>query len=345
MPVHDSGNSLWCKLCRFPVPQIEKWLSAPLPEAGRGRIQTVTYVIVNNPKKGDLLLEETNSTPNPSENKITRKGILQTTVIFLILVLILSALNPILMGKGGTNHILAGQAEPDSTYDVIFSGSSHMNNAAYPMELWQEYGFTAFNNAQSGEIIPVSYYTSKYALETYDPKVLVLDVYMLYHGKEYGNLTWAHQSLDHLPAQYRIPAILDLIPKESKKEFLFPMNLYHSRWNELSKSDFAPADNYLRGCAQNFNIADDITGMTFEHTPADVKVRPAEIPVTYLQKIVDLCRETETELVLVALPYFISGEYDNGTHKMENDQAYFNWVADFAAENGVDYINFFHLFE
>lgn len=288
-------------------------------------------------------MDATNTKPMTSLSK--QAFAVQAVTIILVLVLVLAALNPILMGRNGTNYVLAGQVDPDETYDVIFAGSSHMNNAVYPMELWEDHGFTAFNNAQSGEVIPISYYTCKYALETYDPKVLVLDVYMLYHGKEYGNLTWAHQSLDHLPAQYRIPAILDLIPNDSKKEFLFPMNLYHSRWKELKKSDFAPSDNYQRGCAQNFVLAEDIIGMTFEHTPADVKVQPAEIPVTYLQKIVDLCRETETELVLVALPYFISSEYDDGTHKMENDQAYFNWVADFAAENGVDYINFFHLFE
>lgn len=276
-------------------------------------------------------------------NGITKKGFFQTITILMVLVMVLSALNPILMNKSGMRYVLTGQVNPENKYDVIFAGSSHMNNAVYPLELWRDYGMITFNNAQSGEIIPVSYYTCKDAIENYDPEVLVLDLYMLYHPAEMGSISWMHQSLDRLSAKNRIPAILDLVSMKNQKEFLFPMTLYHSRWNELTKTDFEPQDNVYRGCAINYNIAEDIIGMTFEYTPKDVKVEPREVPVKYLQKIVDLCKETDTELLLVTLPYFISSQYEGATHNMANDQAYFNWAEDFAKKNDVPYINYFHL--
>lgn len=273
----------------------------------------------------------------------TLKNFSKFIVFLLLFLIILNYVSCVLKSKAGDEHTLSGQMSTDSTYDVIFAGSSHMNNAVYPFVLWKDYGFTAFNNAQSGEIIPVSYYTASEAIETYNPKVLVLDMYMLYHDEKYGSIKWAHQSLDNLSVGNRIPAILDLLPITNWSEFLLPVTMYHDRWKEIKKIDFTGKNSVTRGAAQNFNIATDITGMTFEYTPADIKVQPNEIAVEYLDKIVNMCAETDTELLLVTLPYFISSEYKKPTHDMSNDQAYFNWVADYAEENGLNYINYFHL--
>lgn len=218
-----------------------------------------------------------------------------------------------------------------------------MNNAVYPMALWEDHGFTSFNNAQSGEIIPVSYYTCKEAIEVYNPQVLVLDVYMLYHTRADGSITWMHQSLDRLSVRNRIPAILDLVPKKRIEEFLFPVTLYHARWKELNKADFDRVDSVCGGCDQNFTIAEDIVGISFEYQPPNVKVRPSDTPIEYLDKIVGLCEETDTKLLLVALPYFISSKVKGATHDLSNDQAYFNWIADYAEKKELPYINYFHL--
>lgn len=277
-----------------------------------------------------------------SVKPVISKGFFQTLAMAMILFLVLYGLNGLFLGRAGTQYILSGQKDTETSYDVIFAGSSHMNNAVYPMILWEEYGFTSFNNAQSGEILPVSYYTCKEAIEKYHPKVLVLDVYMIYHSRRDGNISWMHQSVDRLSATNRIPAILNLVPLKNWEEFLFPLTLYHSRWKELSEADFVGENSVSKGCAQNFTVAEDIIGLTFESTPENVKVQPPEIPVEYLNKIVDLCKQTDTELLLVALPYFISDKLE-ATHDLSNDIAYFNWVSDFSKEKQIPYINYFYL--
>ena len=283
------------------------------------------------------------NTPIEQGTPITGKGLLQTAVICAFLALVLCLLNPVFMSNAGNANILAGQAKKDRRYDVIFAGSSHMNNALYPMQLWENYGFSSFNNAQSGEIIPVNYYTCKEVIEKYAPKVVVLDVYMLYHKRKWGNITWMHQSLDRLSAKNRLSAIFDLVPVKNLEEFLFPLSLYHTRWKELAKSDFVPTDTARRGCAQNFALAKDIEGLSFEYQPPNVKRHPPKVAVAYLDKIVELCKKTGTELVLVAVPYFISGAVKGATHNLKNDQAYFNWTADYAKQRDIPYINYFHL--
>ncbi len=274
---------------------------------------------------------------------VTKKGFFQALAIIMVLFVVLYGLNGLFLSRAGTEYILNGQKDTESSYDVIFAGSSHMNNAVYPMLLWEEYGFTSFNNAQSGEILPVSYYTCKEAIEKYHPQVLVLDVYMLYHSRRDGNISWMHQSMDRLSAANRIPAILNLVPLKNWEEFLFPLSFYHSRWKEIAETDFVGENSISKGCAQNFTIAEDIVGLTFESTPENVKIRPPEIPVEYLNKIVDLCRKTDTKLLLVALPYFISDELEDATHDLSKDMAYFNWVSDFAQEKEIPYINYFYL--
>ena len=280
------------------------------------------------------------------KKKITGSGVLQTVAGIIIFMIVFCILAEVFRDKSGDRYILTAEQRTEQKIDVIFAGSSHMNNAAYPLILWEKYGITSYNHAQSGQILPVSYYACKDVIEQYHPQVLVLDVYMLYHAKKTGKITWMHQSFDRMSLLNRVSGVLDLIPKEQWKEFLVPMSLYHARWESLTQRDFTYDRSELdvnRGCAMNFTRATDITGLTMEIVDASVKIEPPEVAVDYLTRIAELCQQTGTKLLLVALPYFTSDDVAETTHKMSNDQAYFNWVSDFADQYVAAYINYFHL--
>ncbi len=283
--------------------------------------------------------------PQQERHAPTWKGFIQTIAIVLVGVLVFTWVGGILREKTGDNHIMFRSSLKDTEWDVVFAGSSHMNNALYPMQIWEEHGFVTYNNAQSGQILPFSYYACKNVIEQYHPKVIVLDLYMLYHKNATGNDTWAHQSLDTISPLNRISASFRVVKPEKLKEFLVPMTLYHTRWKELKSADFNTSIPLLKGCAQNFNRDATLEGMSYELTPADVKKRPSDIPVEYLDKITKLCKDTGTELVLVTLPYLTSPDVDDKTHDMSSDEAYFNWAADYAAENDLLYVNYFHIRE
>lgn len=281
-----------------------------------------------------------------NSGKPTFRGVMQTVAILLVCFVVFMAVNQIVMNKDSFRYIMVYDELKEQEWDVIFAGSSHMNNAVYPMQIWEEQGFTSYNNAQTGEILPVSYYTIKSAIETYHPKIIVLDMYMTYHNSKQGNITWMHKSIDRMPLMNRLRAITDLLPMGRWKEFLFPVTLYHDRWKTLGNEDFVPGrPSVAVGAAMNFTVESGLADLTYEVTPPDVKSPVVPVAQAYLDKITALCRETGTELVLVALPYCTSPEVTDATHDMSLDEARLNSLTDYAAQNGLHYVNYFHLMD
>ena len=60
-------------------------------------------------------------------------------------------------------------------YAVLFFGTSHVNNAVFPMELWKDYGITAYNFGGHANAIATSYWVMKNALDYTHPKLVVFD--------------------------------------------------------------------------------------------------------------------------------------------------------------------------
>ncbi|MBR4080702.1 MAG: hypothetical protein IKK21_02800 [Clostridia bacterium] len=283
---------------------------------------------------------------NHEQHKPTAKGVLQTVAILLVCLTVFMAVNQVVMNKDSFKHIMVYDELKAQEWDVIFAGSSHMNNALYPVQIWEEQGFASYNNAQTGEILPVSYYTIKSAIETYHPKIVVLDMYMVYHNSKTGNLTWMHKSLDRMPLINRVRAIVDLLPAGRWKEFLFPVTLYHDRWKSLGNEDFVPGrPSVTIGAVLNFTVESGLADLAYEVTPPEVKSPVVPVALDYLDRIVALCKKTNTELVLVALPYCTSSEVEGATHDMSLDEARLNWLADYAAQHGLHYVNYFHLMD
>lgn len=286
------------------------------------------------------------------EKRFERRALLRyalRAILFLLLVsLVLSALTNLLREKSGDRYLLLSKEFADETeWDVIFAGCSRTNTSMYPMQLWEEYGFTSYNNAQSGETVPLSYWTCKSIIRRCHPKVLVLDVALCYLNRTYGNTSWMHQSLDPLSPNDRIPAALDVAPDEELMDFVFPLSIYHTRWKELTSADFSESDVLRRGCSQVFQIAEDIAGMETGELPEEETLPPADVVVEYLDKIIKLCEETGTQLVIFFPPAFTFPEVAEvkPTHDMTLEPLYANWLEAYTAEKGVGYVNFYKLID
>ena len=60
--------------------------------------------------------------------------------------------------------------------DVLLLGDSHMLSAVYPLELWRDYGITAYNLASYNNTLPVSYWLLRCALDVCSPRVVIVDI-------------------------------------------------------------------------------------------------------------------------------------------------------------------------
>lgn len=238
-------------------------------------------------------------------------------------------------------------------YDVLFLGSSHVMNAVFPMELWDEYGITSYNFGGHGNMIPTSYWVLMNALDYSQPKVVVIDCLGLKRQiKTTVNYSYVHLSMDAFPLTItKIKAVNDLLDdpeierrisdgslveaeKRTKIGLLWDFSVYHSRWEELSRDDFAISPTKEYGAQSRIGIAEPVPmienpGSTFEETVA----------TDYLNRLIEECKERDIAVLLIYLPYPVADKLDwmeiNTAHEIAKE-CNVNFI-DFLDENIVDF--------
>lgn len=219
-------------------------------------------------------------------------------------------------------------------YDVIFLGPSTMKNDIYPLELYTDYGIVAYNLACGSQSIVESYYLAKSAIEKYRPSLIVLDVFMIPYEGAYLTEGQLHFVTDAMSGADKWEIIKELVPKESREQYLFELSIYHERWKELSAEDFMGPEDIAYGAKLNTT-----SKPIKEYTVTTEKKEIPECNNEYLAKIVTLCKQEQVELLLVNLP--IDFEARHGVlGDMKKVQMLYNSLEDFAEENQIAYWNY-----
>lgn len=220
-------------------------------------------------------------------------------------------------------------------YDILYLGTSHVINAFLPMELWGEYGMTAYNLGGHSNTMAINYWVLKNALDYASPKLVVLDCFDISGDTRCNDTFFAHFSLDALPlsknkvsAVYDIFSEPDLIPLRS--DFLFRFSIYHTRWEELSADDFSAGDGIENGANSRIGLA---APASFAPTDATAEVASGNVGLSYFDRILAECESRGIDVLLTYLPYPAPEE-----RWMEA-----NYVQTLAQERGLDYINFLKL--
>lgn len=232
-------------------------------------------------------------------------------------------------------------------YDVLFMGTSHVINAVFPMELWNDYGITSYNFGGHSNQLATTYWVMKNSLDYAKPKVMVIDCLALESmQKTSSNFSYAHLSLDAFPLSVtKIAAVNDLLnddeidrlvsdglttdsEKRTKLGLLWDYSVYHSRWEEyLSSDEFKPSATLEYGAESRVQISApgqivNNPGTTFTDETVGMK---------YLKKIIEECKENDIEVLLTYLPFPIANE---------SQWISVNTVQKIADEYDVNYINF-----
>lgn len=227
-------------------------------------------------------------------------------------------------------------------YDVLFIGDSHVYNGVFPMELWDDYGIASYNIACYGNSIPVSYWSMMQALDYVTPKLMVIGVKDV--EKDYkvtGSSADVHTALDAFPmsmTKYR--AVQDLMGDPNlyddegnrfadiRWEYFFKLGKYHSRWNELERSDFVYGTSGQKGAGMAVNVA-----VPDDYEITDDYADESGWGYVYLRKMIEECQRRGIEVLLTQMPFPAD----------EDDQTHGNTVGSIAEEYGVNYINFVSL--
>jgi len=206
-----------------------------------------------------------------------------------------------------------------NSVDVLFFGSSHTVSTLNPQVIYDHYGITSYNLGCEQQSLVITYYWLREALKYQSPKVVILDTYMLHKyidGYVYNNMNCDEGSvrkpMDSMrisPLKWEASKVIERIdPTQSGLSFMLLNIRYHTRWTALGENDFTENGMIDHGGIKGFSALGgsnpDLTYTPFK--AAEAKSATAEEMVEtsriYLDKVVELCKEKEIQLVLVNIP-------------------------------------------
>ena len=163
----------------------------------------------------------------------------------LMIGLVLAVTGQIIRAKfmGDSTTIVDGfYAEKKNDIDLIVIGSSNSFCTVDPLVLYEEYGIAAYDFGSSSQPMNLSVLYLKEALKTQKPKVVALEVNMMTSDSESSRseagLRWG---FTNIPLSVdKLKCIYQSVGEVNAEYFtyVFPIFRYHSRWKELSKTDY-----------------------------------------------------------------------------------------------------------
>ena len=222
--------------------------------------------------------------------------------------------------------------EENKEFDVLFVGDCEVYENLTPMVLWEEYGIHSFIRGSAEQYVWQSYYMIEDALRYYTPKVVVFNVLAMNTNKSaseaYNRMTlegmeWSMSKVNAIKAS--------MTEKENFLDYVFPILRYHSRWSELTADDF------------KYMFKNKLVSYNGYYMRIDTK-EAAGIPPKklltdysfgdnawmYLEKMTQLCKDNNIQLVLMKAPSLYPHWYDEWEQQIEA----------YAEENSLLYINF-----
>jgi hypothetical protein len=270
---------------------------------------------------------------------MNKKQLLKTGAFLLVFIAIFGYLSGILRAKqvatGGSTFVLEEfyQQEKD-TVDVCFMGSSQVIWGINNMKMYEDYGISSISVGSGDQPLLVTYFLLKEVDKRQSLKNVVLDMSMLYEkemeSRYRRNIDGMHWSINKLQA---ILAHVGSEEAESIQSYFIDWIKYHSRWKELSQSDFVYDDS--RSSMHRGSIVSSHArpvDIPYEKFIIDNErnktVEPAEGQVEWFLKIIEYCDDNDIDLLLIKTP------------KSNWSLAKHNGVQHLADEYGLDFLDF-----
>lgn len=268
---------------------------------------------------------------------------LRVIAFCVIFCLLFCAVNELMIRKntaGAWNmtHKIGGfYNEPKGEFDVLFFGASNAYCSFVPTVLWEETGVYSYVFATQRQPIWATYTYIKEALAYQSPRLIVVDILTVCFPEEMFDEGVKHAAVDDIrPGQNKLEMSLALSEGKEALQLMLPFIKYHVRWKELGKADFTFRRNELRDPLKGYVYLDHVYDASrTSQSHISEKSEIGEKNALYLQKIIDLCKQKNIELMLVKTP----------NNETAEQRKYFNTVADMAAQAQVPFVNFNDHFE
>ncbi len=265
-----------------------------------------------------------------------KRSYIRIAVDFMICIGILLFVQRLLMPKymhGNVEGAMTAEYYKDpSGHNVIFVGDCELYENFSTVTLWKEYGINSYIRGNAQQLIWQSYYLMEDTLRYEKPEVIVFNVLSLKYDspekEEYNRMTldgmrWSRSKVNAIKAS--------MVEGEHFIEYIFPILRFHSRWQELEGDDFRYLISRDKVTHNGYYMRVDVKPV--DKLPAVKQLGDYSFGDNawyYLDKILELCRENDIQLILVKAPSLIPYWYDEWDLQVE----------EYAERNGLPYYNF-----
>ena len=239
-------------------------------------------------------------------------------------------------------------------HDVIFIGDCEVYENISPITLWQEYGITSYIRGSAQQMIWQSYYLLEETFRYETPEVVVFNVLSMKYdtpqstGSQSRREAYNRMTLDTMKwSSSKWNAILDSMTEEERQweamaTYLLPILRYHDRWSQLTQVDFTYWFHRDRVSHNGYLMQTGVKPYTDAYAePPLADYQFGENSWHYLDKMVQLCAEHGSQLVLIKAPslspvWWPEWEEQIAEYAGKNDLLYINMLT-CQEEIGIDW--------
>lgn len=220
-----------------------------------------------------------------------------------------------------SNGVLDFYKQNKDTIDILYVGDSSVYSGISPMEVYNQIGVTGFSFSSPGQKVWSSYYFIKEAYKTQKPKIVFLETGEFFAKKENEDELSRRRAIDSLKlSANKMEMINDdtyNFSNYDKLGCIFPTLRYHSRWSKIDEMDIrkliSNTEYTYKGYLldKSINEFSDKKSNNKKRIKSDKKesknikeleaVFPEEVKEK-LNKIEDICKNNNSELVFISMP-------------------------------------------
>lgn len=241
------------------------------------------------------------------------KWALKITSFMVIFGVVLALIQPVFVPKymNSSTTIIKGYShlEKDSL-DVLFLGPSQMFCSVDAGSLTENYGISSYAFGATGQTLNITPYYFDMACKTQTPKMVMVEISLIFSGKsemDQSTLSWNYATTPLSIEKFKsLNTVLEGDKIKTLQYTLFPISLFHDRWNALTKEDVSyvlnPSkyiDDSLRGFLPRDHVEEH--AIAFYENNHSLKTIPEENKEAVLY-IAEQCKEKGMKLVFFKTP-------------------------------------------
>ncbi|MDO4619774.1 MAG: hypothetical protein Q4B09_04035 [Lachnospiraceae bacterium] len=227
--------------------------------------------------------------------------LLKAVFFFLVLGFLIGKLTQVMILRGTLVLPKDYYDYPKNTFDAVIFGPSTVRNAIYPRQLYDDYGIVSYNLGTGSQTVPQTYYLAEETIKRDHPKLLIVMAGLLTEKNVIHGKAFMHYLTDSMPV-FSVSKLKMIwrLDREHAVEYLFPLDIYHTRWKTYTEED---AKSFDRSLALGARISANQTAVeAYEDNPLDENYALSEQMCAWLDRLIQLCKANDTELLFVTTP-------------------------------------------